>query len=575
MARSPIPKVSMPSETRKQPFTRRLAGLELERSSFVSHWQNLSDNILPRRGRFFSSDRNKGGELNKNIINSRATLSARTLASGMMSGITSPARPWFRLVTPDPALMEHGAVREWLHKVEMRMRLVFARSNFYNALHVCYEELGVFGTACVLIEEDFDDVIRCYPMSVGDYYLANSSRGTVNTVYRKVSLTVIQVVEEFGFENCSDSVKTRFTNGALDDWVEVIHVLEPNPAMILGRADAKGKPIRSVYFEEAGDPEKFLREGGYFEFPAMAPRWHLMAGDVYGRSPGMDALGDVRALQVMERRKAQAIDKMVNPPLTGPASLKSARVSSLPGDVTYSDTAQGMQGLRPIYEVQPRVGELVADIQDTENRVREAFYADLFLMLANDMRNQRATAREIEEKHEEKLLMLGPVLERIHDELLNPAIDRVYAIMERGSKGLWARGLDGLLPKPPQELDGVVLRVEYVSLLAQAQQAVSVGGIERVSGYVGNLIGIFPEVRHKFDAMQAVDEYARAVGVAPTIIKSDEDAQQAMAAEQKKAAEMERMAQMGQMAQAGKLLSEVDTGGRNILSDALGTSTGM
>ena len=146
----------------KRNFETLRTSLETERSSFDSHWLDLSDYNLPRRAQFSVSDTNQGQKKNKKIINSTSSQAIRTLRSGMMGGITSPARPWFKLTTSDPALARIDAVKDWLHIVDKEMGAVFLRSNLYNALPIVYGDIGTFGTAAMLVEEDFDRVIRCY-----------------------------------------------------------------------------------------------------------------------------------------------------------------------------------------------------------------------------------------------------------------------------------------------------------------------------------------------------------------------------------------------------------------------------
>ena len=143
---------------------RRMGALDRERQSWFQHWRELSDNILPRRGQFLSSpgQSDRGRKLNGKMLDSTGTLAARTLASGLMSGVTSPARPWFRLTVGDPALSQAPGVRLWLDRVQEAMLRVFARSNLYNALATVYEELGVFGTGALLILEDDEDIVRAF-----------------------------------------------------------------------------------------------------------------------------------------------------------------------------------------------------------------------------------------------------------------------------------------------------------------------------------------------------------------------------------------------------------------------------
>ena len=127
--------------------------LDSERSSFISHWRDISDYILPRRSRFSITEANRGEKKNQKIIDSTATLAARTLRSGMMAGITSPARPWFRLTTPDPDLAEFGAVKKWLDDVQRIMATSYLKSNLYNILPVMYGDLGVLVLPLVLLKK--------------------------------------------------------------------------------------------------------------------------------------------------------------------------------------------------------------------------------------------------------------------------------------------------------------------------------------------------------------------------------------------------------------------------------------
>ena len=539
-------------------YRKRWAALKTERSTFFGHWQELSEYILPRRGRFLATKVNDGSKKNGKIIDSTGTLAVRTLSAGMMSGITSPARPWFRLGTHDPEVMESGAVKEWVHIVEKRMQDVFARSNLYNSLQTVYEEMGVFGTGALLIEEDPETVIRAYPFTVGEYALALSDRLLANTFYREFQLTVAQVVEWFGIDACSDAVKTQFNNGHVDQWIQVIHAIEPNINRDASQDDSLNMAYISVYFEKSSG-DKVLSESGYEEFPVMAPRWHVTGADIYGQSPGMDVLGDVKALQIEQKRKAQGIDKMVNPPMQAPHAMRGQTASVLPGGVTYVDAAQGNLGFRPVYEVNPRLGELQQDIQETQGRIRNGFYADLFQMMTMSNRRQ-ITAREVEERHEEKLLMLGPVLERLHSELLDPLIDRTFNIMLR----------KGLTPPPPEELQGMDLKVEYISVMAQAQRAIGTSSLERISAFVGNLAAAKPDVLDKLDTDQLVDQYAEMLGVPPKVVIPGDEVEVTRAQRAQAQQQQHQMEQMQQAAQGAKTLSEADTGNESVLSSILG-----
>ena len=188
--------------SRKQRLLARKASLWNERSSWDSIWKDISSYQQPRTGRFIATDRNRGDKRSNSILDNTATYAARTLAAGLMSGMTSPARPWFRLEIEDADLMESGAVRAWLHDTAKLIRRVFASSNTYRVLHSIYGELGLFGTACSMVLPDFENVIHHYPLTIGEYALATNAQGAVDTVVREFQMTVEQMVEQFGLEAC-------------------------------------------------------------------------------------------------------------------------------------------------------------------------------------------------------------------------------------------------------------------------------------------------------------------------------------------------------------------------------------
>lgn len=538
-----------------QRLKRRLAHLERERTSYEPHWRELAELFKPRSGNFNNlEDSQRGQKKHQSVINNTTIRAARTLAAGMMAGLTSPARPWFRLTTPDPGLAEYGPVKEWLWMVETRMRTVFAKSNLYRVLPSTYSDLGVFGTHASLVLEDDEDLFRVQPWEIGTFWLAQDARLRVDTGYRLLKMTVRQMVQQFGLDACSQRVQQMWNGGQWEQRIDVFQAVEPNDERIMGALGARGMSVRSVYWEKGGDRDKLLAHRGFRESPLLAPRWVAEGTSTYGDSPAMDALGDAKALQFEERRKAQSLDKLVDPPMIAPTSLRNQRVSLLPGDVTYVDVQQGQAGYRPAYEIRPDIQWQVQSIKEIEERINSAMYADLFLMLAMSDRRE-ITAREIEERHEEKLLQLGPVLERMNDELLDPLIDRVFSIMVRKSEPVWNGVVDGeaLLPPPPDELRGMDLKVEYISILAQAQKLVGIQAVDRLIAFAGNLATLKqdPSVFDKIDTDQAIDEYGDMLGVSPSIVMSDDRVDEIRQAR----AEQQRMQQMAAAAPAIKQMT--------------------
>ena len=550
--------------SKRSQIERRKGLLFDQRENYMTHWRKLSQFILPRRGQFLSTKRhpNRGGIMNENIIDSTATLSARTLSSGMLSGLTSPSRPWFRLTVPDPELGDFRPVKLWLELVERRMYEVFAKSNFYKALPQVYLELGVFGTGALMCEADFENVVHFRPFTVGSYALANSAKLRTDTFYREMQMTANQLVEMFGIDAVSASAKSDYERGQGDNWYDVVHAIQPNTKTTAKSYKSSDKRFVSCWYEVGCEDKDFLRESGFDDFPVMCPKWMTVAEDAYGSScPGMEAYGDIKSLQLEQRRKAEAIDKLVKPPLVGPKSLENEYPSLLPGDITYLNVMQGAQKLEPIYTVNPNIGDLQRDIAENQNRIRRAFHEDLFLMLSMGDRRDM-TAREVQERHEEKLLMLGPVLEGLIDDLLDPVIDRVFNVMVEDPRGL--------IPPPPDELSGMDLKVEYISVLAQAQRAVGISGIERLWGFAGQVAQMDPSVLDKLDADQTIDEYASMAGVSPSMIVPDEQVEEVRQQRAAQQAQMQQMAQSRETVEQQKVLSETKVDEESVLAQMVG-----
>lgn len=548
----------MPTLSLDRPkYLTRWGYLKTERASWFAHWQEISTRLLPRAGRFFVQDRNKGNKRHNQIYDSTATQALSILSAGMMSGMTSPARPWFRLTTGDDDLDAYQPVKVWLDQVSRLMLKIFQSSNTYRALHSMYEELGSFGTAASIMVPDFQSVIHHHPLTAGEYAITTDWRGDVTTLYREFQKTVGQIVKEFGYKACSPTVQNLYDRGNLEAWVTLIHAIEPRADRDPSKNDPQNMAWKSVYFEIGGNQQHCLRESGFRRFPALVPRWVVRGGDIYGESPAMTALGDINQLQHEQLRKAQGIDYKTKPPLQAPTSMKNRDVEMLPGGISYVDMANPHGGIRTAFEATIDLSHLMADIQDVRERIRSCFFADLFLMLANQT-DTRMTATEVAERHEEKLLMLGPVLERLQNELLDPLIENTFdAIVEAG-----------IAPPPPEELQGRPLNVDLIGMLAQAQRAVATNSIDRFVGNLGAVAQFKPEVLDRFNTDRWVEIYSDSLGLDPQIIIPADQAQAIREQRAQAQAQAQQAALAEQQASTAQKLASAKTDQPNALTDA-------
>ncbi len=532
-------------------YMRRLGTLKLEQKSYFSHWKQITESILPRSGRYFLEDRNKGERRNLSIYDSTATRALNVLAAGMMAGMSSPARKWFNLALRDRELMEYQPVKIWLNEAAEIMRNLFARSNVYRVLHSIYEEMGAFGTACAYVFRDHKDVIRLYPQTVGEFYIAQNNRYEIDTIYREMQMQIAPMVQEFGFENVSLASQALYEKGNMDEWATVIHAIQPRKERDVLKSNNRNMPWESVFIESGQDNNMTLRESGFKQFPVLAPRWIVRGGDVYGSDcPGMTALGDVLQLQDDQLKKAKGIDYQADPPLQIPTALRGME-DVLPGGTSYYDPAAPTGGIRSAFEVNLNLQHLLEDIADVRGRINSAFFVDMFQMISAQQRQQPETAREIQEKHEEKLLILGPVLERNQNELLDPLIDNSFTIALE----------DGLFPPPPEELQGQDIGVEYVSMLAQAQKSVGIASLDRILGTVGQMSAVKPEVLDKLNADDMIDEYSEMLGISPHLIVANEDVAIIRQERAEAQAKQQQMAMIPEIANTAKTLSETETEG--------------
>lgn len=452
---------------------RRMATLRAWRWTWWSTWMQLGQYFLPRRAKAWvvANQYSRGQYLNDSIIDSTGCMAAMTCASGMWSGLTNPARPWFSFAPAVANVELDEAGKEWLEDTQTRVMAVLHQSNFYSTFAQFFQDMTVFGTSPIIIYEDAEDVIRCFLPCAGEYFLACGSRFSVDTLYREFTMTAIQMVEMFKLENCPPQVQAlwRTGGGSLDQELLVAHAIEPNFAIASPGSASKRVSVvpgkyayRELYWVRGRKDSKPLSVRGFNEKPFAAGRWSIVSNDPYGRGPGMDALGDQKQIQQETRRKAEFIEKGVRPPMLADPALKNEPASVMPGMVTFVNTANGTAGFKPAFEVRSEwLQHLVIDIKDVAQRVKDCFHVPQFMAITQMQGVQPRNELELTKRDLERLQVLGPVIDLFENEVASPCLQRVVSIMQRR----------GMLKEMPPSLRGLPLKIQYQSLMRLAQRS--------------------------------------------------------------------------------------------------------
>lgn len=536
--------------TRRERYAARLSQLKSERATWEPTWRDIAENICPYRIVMDPKERNRGDKKESKIINSTPVQALKTLAAGMMAGITSPARKWFSLTTADRELAEVPAVKTYLDQCEERLSTALQQSNFYPSLaNGTYLDMGSIGQSAMFQEDGRPGELHFTSMPIGEYSLDSNAQGEVDVCYRELYMTTRQMVQKFGLAKLSLQVQQAYDRGDYLKGFIVVHAIQPNDEYEHGRLGPRGMAFSSCWWEQSDERlHQFIREEGYETFPILAPRWSVRPGDTYGRGPGWEARGDARALQHKEKNLAKMLDKLVDPPMRASGTIK--RMSLLPGDYTAMPR-NGTGVYEPAIETAPLAAameRLMEHIARDERRLQAAMYSDLWRRLIDDERSQRATATEIEGMRDEIMMMLGPLLENLDNDLLEPCIERAFTQLDRAD----------MLPMPPPELEGQPVKIKFISIMHQMQMAQSLNGIRTLVIETTRLSQVDAHAIDKLNGDVIVDEIGRSTGVRPDAIRSDEEVQKIRDARAKQEEAQQNGAAMVAASQGAKNLGQTD-----------------
>ncbi|MCK5602590.1 head-tail connector protein [Candidatus Pacearchaeota archaeon] len=525
------------SLTENQKYWAKYKMLDNEFYGWKSFYKEVTEFIWPVGGVHLDEESlpNDKPKIHTGMLSDAAEYANKIYGAGYQGGLCSPSRRWFELTLKDKDLAKFPPVKEWLDHVETVLYQIFQSSNFYQASHIGFEEQGAFGMEAQFMMDDPTDVVRFFPMTAGEYRVAANYRKQVDTIYRKIKMTAIQMAKMFGKNKLSDRVTSVLDRNPFT-WFTVLHIIEPRDDRDTSKVDANNMPWKSVWVEDGVD-DRILRESGFNRFPAVCARSATRGQSPYGYGPGHAVLGRAKVTQEMEKAGLTGLHLMVRPPMITDSSFKGIL------DMTPAAHNEGGSdirgGARALYEVNLPLQALEAKINQIEARIERSFYNDLFLMITNMQRVGRdPTATEILERKEEKMLMLGPSVERQAKEKLDPIIDFTFdAAIARGN----------LIKPPPQELQGMPLEVEYVSILAQAQKLAVAQGLRAYLAEVERVAAVNPETMIKSDLFEYLDQYGTVLGIPTKIMRPQEEVEAELAAireaQAKQAQQEEYMAQ--------------------------------
>ncbi len=552
---------STPSRPEAGAYKRRWHELDRLADPWKAMWSEVNEYVLPWSGRFLHSHQDMAEvRRGQNVHNSVTYNAIHTAASGLHGGLTSPSRPWFELSHPDEEKMEITEVRAWIHLVQNSQRQVLAQSNFYSAVQDLYYEALAYGQGVTLMERDPGaGIVRFRTLTCGEYRLANGPDLRVNTVYRRLTMTAPQMRDAFGQNALPETVTLALAEKRLDQSFPIIQAIQPWG--FFDAAPSSRWQYESVYFLERGDDPLVLVRRGYRAKPFVAVRWGVIGDDVYGYSPGQMALADIRQLQTQERAYVNAVNWIADPAWLVSDSMKDrlARGEIRPGAIVGANPQEAQHLFRPLMRPAFDFANIRLKIQDVENRIQSTFYNPLFLMVHT--RGSQMTATEVMQLVEEKASVLGPVLERFQAELFDPILERVFNIMAEDF---------GMIPPPPIDLAGEALRIDYTSMLAQAQKQAGLSGMTHFLAMAGEITARFPDASLKINPDEAIDQLAYIDNVPPKVVRSDDEVAKMRQARQAAQQRQEEMETTERMVSVAHELTSAKVGEQSLADTVLG-----
>jgi hypothetical protein len=526
-------------------IVKRVSQLDSERQNYATFWQDVSKYCLPRKA-YITRTRTPGQKYDYDIYDTTAMQANITLAAGLHSYLTNPNSKWFSLRLQDEQLNDNEEVKYWLQDTEERMYNALNASNFNQQIHELYLDLGVFGIACMYEEEDETDGLRFYSRDIAEIYLCENEKEKIDTVYRKFKYTARQAYDKWG-DNAGEVVKTFMDKKEYDKAVEFIHCVRPRYERDVTKQDAPNMPFESTYIEVS--KKHLINQSGYREFPYFTPRFNKNSGEVWGSSPAMVLYADIKMLNEMVKVLIRSAQKQVDPPLVLPHDGYLLPIKYGPAALNFRLKGSADDKIEPL-ATGANISIGLEIIGQWQSIVKKGYFVDLFLLLADPARKDM-TATEVMQRVEEKMLILAPVLGRLMNEFLDPLITRTFNILWRTGK---------LMP-PPEVIQNMTYKIEYISPLARAQKLDQMKSINSFIALVNQIAVAKPDVMDNVNEDEMVNDVQDLYGVNPKYLRSKEQVTQIR--DQRAQMQMQ-MAQMQQAQQAADVVATGASAGADI-----------
>ena len=480
-----------------EPYLQQIKSLENERTSWEGVWREVRDNISPEVAAALTDAAgiNNGRDRQGKVMTSSPQLAVEALAAGMQGGLVSPARMWFALGVKGKAGYLSTGAKQWLDAVRDVLLYYFNEADIYGAMHQLFSEMALFGQGVVLIEEDERTGFRFTTLSCGDYWLDSNHKDEVDTLMRKAYYSARGLIEKYGELHLPEIILNEAKKKtSIEKKYEVVHIIQPRQKRDMTRGNAKNMPWESIHILRTGGStdnsgkSTILKIGGFKSKPFVAPRWKKLAGRVYGSCPARIALPDIKTLYQIIKEGLNGLKKSVSPPVTASGQMKQTQIRLIPNGVTYLKGMNQNSQVAPIYQTTGALNEAFAERDRLVQLINDVFYVNLFAPIMN--RDKSMSATEVTSVNAEKMGQITPVIELLEKEALDYIFVRCFNIL---------LNIGGIIPPAPPELQGIDLKIDYVSVLAQAQR------MSEINGVIQFLSSIAPAVQMNMESMDVVD----------------------------------------------------------------------